>query len=116
MAKEIDRVRAQSALAVIKQHPGLVLFASTVPEISRISRPAASVILSFTSPIAPDNRLGVSQRFSARLPTASSHHKGHSRKARHRHSQKRTGRHIYLLIPHVVQHLFLVNLCQRLRT
>ena len=25
--KEIDRVRAQSALAVIKQHPGLVLFA-----------------------------------------------------------------------------------------
>ena len=27
MAKEIDRVRAQSALAVIKQHPGLVLFA-----------------------------------------------------------------------------------------
>jgi hypothetical protein len=27
MAKEIDRVRAQSAFAVIKQHPGLVLFA-----------------------------------------------------------------------------------------
>ncbi|BBX31016.1 hypothetical protein MMAG44476_11631 [Mycolicibacterium mageritense DSM 44476 = CIP 104973] len=27
MAKEIDRVRAQSAAAVIKQHPGLVLFA-----------------------------------------------------------------------------------------
>jgi hypothetical protein len=27
MAKEIDRVRAQSALAVIKQHPGIVLFA-----------------------------------------------------------------------------------------
>ena len=27
MATEIDRVRAQSALAVIKQHPGLVLFA-----------------------------------------------------------------------------------------
>ena len=26
MAKEIDRVRAQSALAVIKQHPGMVLF------------------------------------------------------------------------------------------
>ncbi|HEX9498309.1 MAG TPA: hypothetical protein VF926_08010, partial [Mycobacterium sp.] len=25
--KEIDRVRAQSALAVIKQHPGMVLFA-----------------------------------------------------------------------------------------
>ena len=27
MATEIDRVRAQSALAVIKQHPGIVLFA-----------------------------------------------------------------------------------------
>jgi hypothetical protein len=27
MAKEIDRVRAQSALAVIKQHPLMVLFA-----------------------------------------------------------------------------------------
>jgi hypothetical protein len=27
MAKEIDRVRAQSALEVIKQHPGIVLFA-----------------------------------------------------------------------------------------
>jgi ABC-type Fe3+ transport system permease subunit len=27
MAKEIDRVRAQSALAVIKQHPAMVLFA-----------------------------------------------------------------------------------------
>jgi hypothetical protein len=27
MAKEIDRVRAQSAVAVIKQHPGMVLFA-----------------------------------------------------------------------------------------
>ena len=26
MAKEIDRVRAQGALAVIKQHPGMVLF------------------------------------------------------------------------------------------
>lgn len=26
MAKEIDRVRAQSAFAVIKQHPGMVLF------------------------------------------------------------------------------------------
>ncbi|GAS86230.1 hypothetical protein [Mycolicibacterium brisbanense] len=26
MAKEIDRVRAQSALAVFKQHPGMVLF------------------------------------------------------------------------------------------
>ena len=29
MAKEIDRVRAQSALAVIKQHPGMVLFLAT---------------------------------------------------------------------------------------
>jgi hypothetical protein len=27
MAKEIDRVRGRSALAVIKQHPGMVLFA-----------------------------------------------------------------------------------------
>jgi hypothetical protein len=27
MAKEIDRVRAQSALAVIRQHPVMVLFA-----------------------------------------------------------------------------------------
>ena len=27
MAKEIDRARANSALAVIKQHPALVLFA-----------------------------------------------------------------------------------------
>jgi hypothetical protein len=27
MAKEIDRVRAQGALAVLKQHPGMVLFA-----------------------------------------------------------------------------------------
>ena len=26
MAKEIDRQRAQGALAVIKQHPGMVLF------------------------------------------------------------------------------------------
>lgn len=26
MAKEIDPVRARSALAVIKQHPGMVLF------------------------------------------------------------------------------------------
>jgi hypothetical protein len=26
MSKEIDPVRAQSALAVIKQHPGMVLF------------------------------------------------------------------------------------------
>ncbi len=27
MAKEIDRVRAKGALAVIRQHPGMVLFA-----------------------------------------------------------------------------------------
>jgi hypothetical protein len=29
MAKEIDRVRAQSAVAVIKQHPGMALFAAS---------------------------------------------------------------------------------------
>jgi lipoprotein signal peptidase len=29
MAKEIDRVRAQGALAVIKQHPGMVLFVAS---------------------------------------------------------------------------------------
>ncbi len=29
MAKEIDRVRAQSAMAVIKQHPGMVLFVAS---------------------------------------------------------------------------------------
>jgi len=29
MAKEIDRVRAQSALSVIKQDPGMVLFAAS---------------------------------------------------------------------------------------
>ncbi|OBG95825.1 hypothetical protein A5698_14780 [Mycobacterium sp. E136] len=29
MAKDIDRVRAQSALAVIKQHPGMVLFVAS---------------------------------------------------------------------------------------
>jgi hypothetical protein len=29
MAKEIDRARAQGALAVIKQHPGMVLFVAT---------------------------------------------------------------------------------------
>ncbi|MDY6998553.1 MAG: hypothetical protein SW019_18300 [Actinomycetota bacterium] len=27
MAKDIDRQRAQGALAVVKQHPGMVLFA-----------------------------------------------------------------------------------------
>jgi hypothetical protein len=29
MAKEIDRVRAQGALAVIKEHPGMVLFVAS---------------------------------------------------------------------------------------
>jgi hypothetical protein len=29
MAKEIDRARAQGALAVIKQHPGMVLFVAS---------------------------------------------------------------------------------------
>lgn len=29
MAKEIDRVRAQSALSVIRQHPRMVLFAAS---------------------------------------------------------------------------------------
>ncbi len=29
MAKEIDRARAQSALAVIRQHPGMVAFAAS---------------------------------------------------------------------------------------
>jgi hypothetical protein len=29
MAKEIDRARARSALAVIRQHPGMVLFAAS---------------------------------------------------------------------------------------
>jgi hypothetical protein len=29
MAKEIDPVRARSALAVIKQHPGMVLFVAS---------------------------------------------------------------------------------------
>ncbi|GAT11714.1 hypothetical protein H7I77_00585 [Mycolicibacterium novocastrense] len=29
MAKEIDRVRAQSAFAVLKQHPGMVLFVAS---------------------------------------------------------------------------------------
>jgi hypothetical protein len=29
MAKEIDRARAQSAVSVIKQHPGMVLFAAS---------------------------------------------------------------------------------------
>jgi hypothetical protein len=29
MAKEIDRVRARSALAVLRQHPGMVLFVAS---------------------------------------------------------------------------------------
>lgn len=29
MAKEIDRVRARSAVAVIKQHPGMALFVAS---------------------------------------------------------------------------------------
>jgi hypothetical protein len=29
MGKEIDRARAQSAWAVVRQHPGMVLFAAT---------------------------------------------------------------------------------------
>jgi hypothetical protein len=29
MAKEIDRARAQGALAVLKQHPGMVLFVAS---------------------------------------------------------------------------------------
>lgn len=44
MAKEIDRVRAQSALAVIKQHPVLVLFAVS-PAIA-----ISAVIWAFGSP------------------------------------------------------------------
>jgi len=44
MAKEIDRGRAQSALAVIKQHPGMVLFAVS-PAIA-----VAAVIWALGSP------------------------------------------------------------------
>jgi hypothetical protein len=29
MAKQLDRVRARSALSVIRQHPGMVLFAAS---------------------------------------------------------------------------------------
>lgn len=36
MAKEIDRVRAQSVLAVIRQHPGMVLFAAS-PAIAALA-------------------------------------------------------------------------------
>ncbi|MEN3318083.1 MAG: hypothetical protein V7643_1484 [Mycobacterium sp.] len=50
MAKEIDRVRAQGAFAVIKQHPGMVLFAVS-PGIAVIAlvwwlvSPALAVLL-----------------------------------------------------------------------
>ncbi|MGH3676004.1 MAG: hypothetical protein ACRDU5_09770 [Mycobacterium sp.] len=37
MAKEIDRVRAQSALAVIKEHPGMVLFAASPAIIALVA-------------------------------------------------------------------------------
>ena len=37
MAKEIDRVRAQSALAVIKQHPGMVLFVASPAIIALVA-------------------------------------------------------------------------------
>jgi hypothetical protein len=36
MAKEIDRVRAQGALAVIRQHPGMVLFVASPAIIALI--------------------------------------------------------------------------------
>lgn len=36
MAKEIDRARAQSALSVIRQHPGMVLFAAS-PAIAALA-------------------------------------------------------------------------------
>ena len=44
MAKEIDRARAQGAFAVIKQHPGMVLFAVS-PAIA-----VAAVIWALGSP------------------------------------------------------------------
>jgi hypothetical protein len=44
MAKELDRVRTQSALAVIKQHPVMVLFAVS-PAIA-----VAAVIWALGSP------------------------------------------------------------------
>ena len=50
MAKEIDRVRAQSALAVIKEHPGMVLFVAS-PAINALGlvwwlvSPALAVLL-----------------------------------------------------------------------
>lgn len=36
MAKEIDRARAQSALSVIRAHPGMVLFAAS-PAIAALA-------------------------------------------------------------------------------
>jgi energy-converting hydrogenase Eha subunit C len=50
MAKEIDRVRTQSAFAVIKQHPGMVLFVAS-PAILAVAlvwwlvSPALAVLL-----------------------------------------------------------------------
>jgi hypothetical protein len=37
MAKEIDRVRAHSAIAVIKQHPGMVLFVASPAIIALVA-------------------------------------------------------------------------------
>ena len=50
MAKEIDRVRAQGALAVIKEHPGMVLFVASPAIIALglvwwLVSPALSVVL-----------------------------------------------------------------------
>ncbi len=51
MAKEIDRARAQGALAVIKQHPGMVLFVASPALIALgllgyfVSWPLAIVLL-----------------------------------------------------------------------
>jgi hypothetical protein len=50
MAKEIDRVRAQGALAVIKQHPGMVLFVASPAIIALglvwwLVSPALAVVL-----------------------------------------------------------------------
>jgi hypothetical protein len=50
MAKEIDRVRAQSALAVIKQNPGMVLFVASPAIIALglvwwLVSPALAVVL-----------------------------------------------------------------------
>ena len=45
MAKEIDRDRANSALAVIKQHPGMVLFVASPAII------ALGLVWVFVSPV-----------------------------------------------------------------